>query len=120
MTKSRQTSHFRRLNWNRITAEYWKNNDVLQDYSDPADRRFDRAAASSVPQPEKPTGVGGGQDDDVTVAETTVGIAFSSVREPGETSIIGDHVKLYHGVTLGAKSTSPVEQLHGKKTASDD
>jgi len=33
----------------------------------------------------------------------------------GETSIIGDHVKLYHGVTLGAKSTSDVEQLRGKK-----
>ena len=33
----------------------------------------------------------------------------------GETAIIGDHVKLYHGVTLGAKSTSDVEQLRGKK-----
>jgi len=33
----------------------------------------------------------------------------------GETAIIGDHVKLYHGVTLGAKSTSAVEQLRGKK-----
>ena len=33
----------------------------------------------------------------------------------GETTIIGDHVKLYHGVTLGAKSTADVEQLRGKK-----
>jgi serine O-acetyltransferase len=33
----------------------------------------------------------------------------------GETCIIGDHVKIYHGVTLGAKSTSDVEQLRGKK-----
>ncbi|MFZ1073149.1 MAG: serine O-acetyltransferase EpsC [Verrucomicrobiia bacterium] len=33
----------------------------------------------------------------------------------GETAIIGDHVKLYHGVTLGAKSTSAVDQLRGKK-----
>src|SRR5450755_3348915 len=33
----------------------------------------------------------------------------------GETAIIGDHVKMYHGVTLGAKSTSAVEQLRGKK-----
>jgi serine O-acetyltransferase len=33
----------------------------------------------------------------------------------GETCIIGDHVKVYHGVTLGAKSTSDVEQLRGKK-----
>jgi serine O-acetyltransferase len=33
----------------------------------------------------------------------------------GETTIIGDHVKMYHGVTLGAKSTSAVEQLRGKK-----
>jgi serine O-acetyltransferase len=33
----------------------------------------------------------------------------------GETAIIGDHVKLYHGVTLGAKSTSAVEQLRDKK-----
>ena len=33
----------------------------------------------------------------------------------GETAIIGDHVKLYHGVTLGAKSTAAVEQLRGKK-----
>jgi serine O-acetyltransferase len=33
----------------------------------------------------------------------------------GETAIIGDHVKLYHGVTLGAKSTANVEQLRGKK-----
>jgi serine O-acetyltransferase len=33
----------------------------------------------------------------------------------GETAIIGDHVKLYHGVTLGAKSTSTVEQVRGKK-----
>ncbi len=33
----------------------------------------------------------------------------------GETAIIGNHVKMYHGVTLGAKSTSHVEQLRGKK-----
>src|SRR5438552_14816960 len=33
----------------------------------------------------------------------------------GETCIIGNHVKMYHGVTLGAKSTSDVEQLRGKK-----
>ena len=33
----------------------------------------------------------------------------------GETAIIGNHVKLYHGVTLGAKSTANVEQLRGKK-----
>lgn len=33
----------------------------------------------------------------------------------GETTIIGDHVKLYHGVTLGAKSTADVEQLRGRK-----
>ncbi len=33
----------------------------------------------------------------------------------GETCIIGNHVKVYHGVTLGAKSTSDVENLRGKK-----
>ena len=33
----------------------------------------------------------------------------------GETCVIGAHVKMYHGVTLGAKSTSDVEQLRGKK-----
>ena len=33
----------------------------------------------------------------------------------GETTIIGNHVKVYHGVTLGAKSTAEVEQLRGKK-----
>ena len=33
----------------------------------------------------------------------------------GETTIIGNHVKVYHGVTLGAKSTADVEQLRGKK-----
>jgi serine O-acetyltransferase len=33
----------------------------------------------------------------------------------GETCDIGEHVKMYHGVTLGAKSTSAVEQLRGKK-----
>jgi len=33
----------------------------------------------------------------------------------GETAIIGNHVKMYHGVTLGAKSTSNVEQLRGSK-----
>ncbi len=33
----------------------------------------------------------------------------------GETCEIGNHVKMYHGVTLGAKSTSAVEQLRGRK-----
>jgi len=33
----------------------------------------------------------------------------------GETAIIGNHVKLYHGVTLGAKSTAGGQQLRGKK-----
>ena len=33
----------------------------------------------------------------------------------GETCEIGHHVKMYHGVTLGAKSTADVEQLRGKK-----
>ena len=33
----------------------------------------------------------------------------------GETCEIGNHVKMYHGVTLGARSTSAVEQLRGKK-----
>jgi serine O-acetyltransferase len=33
----------------------------------------------------------------------------------GESCIIGNHVKIYHGVTLGAKSTADVEQLRGKK-----
>ena len=33
----------------------------------------------------------------------------------GETTIIGDHVKLYHGVTLGARSTSAGQGLRGKK-----
>jgi serine O-acetyltransferase len=33
----------------------------------------------------------------------------------GETSIIGNHVKMYHGVTLGARSTSGGQQLRGKK-----
>lgn len=33
----------------------------------------------------------------------------------GETCIIGNHVKIYHGVTLGAKSTSDVENLRGRK-----
>jgi serine O-acetyltransferase len=33
----------------------------------------------------------------------------------GETASIGEHVKMYHGVTLGAKSTAAVEQLRGKK-----
>jgi serine O-acetyltransferase len=33
----------------------------------------------------------------------------------GETCIIGNHVKVYHGVTLGAKSTSDVVQLRGRK-----
>lgn len=33
----------------------------------------------------------------------------------GETAIIGNYVKMYHGVTLGAKSTSGGQQLRGKK-----
>ena len=33
----------------------------------------------------------------------------------GETCEIGDHVKMYHGVTLGAKSTSGGQQLRGQK-----
>jgi serine O-acetyltransferase len=33
----------------------------------------------------------------------------------GETAIIGNHVKLYHGVTLGGKSTAGGQQLRGKK-----
>lgn len=33
----------------------------------------------------------------------------------GETCEIGHHVKVYHGVTLGAKSTSHVEDLRGRK-----
>jgi len=33
----------------------------------------------------------------------------------GETTRIGDRVKIYHGVTLGAKSTSRVEELRGAK-----
>jgi serine O-acetyltransferase len=33
----------------------------------------------------------------------------------GETAVIGDHVKMYHSVTLGAKSTANVEQLRGRK-----
>jgi serine O-acetyltransferase len=33
----------------------------------------------------------------------------------GETAIIGNHVKMYHGVTLGARSTAGGQQLHGKK-----
>ena len=33
----------------------------------------------------------------------------------GETCEIGDHVKMYHGVTLGAKSTSGGQQLRGTK-----
>ncbi|MFZ5805989.1 MAG: serine O-acetyltransferase EpsC [Verrucomicrobiota bacterium] len=33
----------------------------------------------------------------------------------GETSDIGNHVKLHHGVTLGARSTAHAEQLRGKK-----
>ncbi len=33
----------------------------------------------------------------------------------GETTIIGNRVKIYHGVTLGAKSTSRVEELRGNK-----
>lgn len=33
----------------------------------------------------------------------------------GETAVIGNHVKMYHGVTLGARSTSGGQQLRGKK-----
>ena len=33
----------------------------------------------------------------------------------GETAVIGKHVKMYHGVTLGARSTSGGQQLRGKK-----
>ena len=33
----------------------------------------------------------------------------------GETAVIGNHVKLYHGVTLGATSTAGGQQLRGKK-----
>ena len=33
----------------------------------------------------------------------------------GETTIIGDHVKLYQGVTLGALSTRGGQKLHGKR-----
>lgn len=33
----------------------------------------------------------------------------------GETCVIGSHVKVYHGVTLGAKSTSDVDNLRGRK-----
>ena len=41
----------------------------------------------------------------------------------GETCEIGDRVKMYHGVTLGAKSTAGGQQLRGKKrhpTIEDD
>ncbi len=33
----------------------------------------------------------------------------------GETAVIGNYVKMYHGVTLGAKSTSGGQQLRGKR-----
>jgi serine O-acetyltransferase len=33
----------------------------------------------------------------------------------GETAVIGNHVKIYHGVTLGARSTSGGQNLRGKK-----
>ena len=33
----------------------------------------------------------------------------------GETCVIGHHVKVYHGVTLGAKSTARVEELRNNK-----
>jgi serine O-acetyltransferase len=33
----------------------------------------------------------------------------------GETAIIGNHVKMFHGVTLGARSTAHVEALRGRK-----
>jgi serine O-acetyltransferase len=41
----------------------------------------------------------------------------------GETCSIGNHVKMYHGVTLGARSTSGGQELRGKKrhpTIEDD
>lgn len=33
----------------------------------------------------------------------------------GETAVIGNHVKMYHGVTLGARSTSGGQRLRGKR-----
>jgi serine O-acetyltransferase len=33
----------------------------------------------------------------------------------GETAVIGNHVKMYHGVTLGAKSTAGGQKLRGKR-----
>ena len=33
----------------------------------------------------------------------------------GETTTIGQHVKMYHGVTLGARSTSGGQELRGQK-----
>ena len=33
----------------------------------------------------------------------------------GETCVIGNHVKVFHGVTLGATSTSGGQSLRGKK-----
>ena len=33
----------------------------------------------------------------------------------GETAVIGNHVKMYHGVTLGAKSTAGGQKLRGQK-----
>lgn len=33
----------------------------------------------------------------------------------GETCVIGNHVKMYHGVTLGARSTAGGQQLKGRK-----
>jgi serine O-acetyltransferase len=33
----------------------------------------------------------------------------------GETAVIGNHVKMYHGVTLGAKSTAGGQAVRGKK-----
>lgn len=33
----------------------------------------------------------------------------------GETAVIGNHVKMYHGVTLGAKSTAGGQKLRGTK-----
>jgi serine O-acetyltransferase len=33
----------------------------------------------------------------------------------GETAVIGNHVKMYHGVTLGARSTAGGQQLKGKR-----
>jgi serine O-acetyltransferase len=38
----------------------------------------------------------------------------------GETTVIGDHVKIYHGVTLGAKSTKKEESNHKRHPTIED